>query len=91
MQKPKKEVVAKLDLNPRPGTLYHLDPDGDVAACLRSVGHYSTPRRTRKVLRLGIKRERGYLYYYQTKRAAGVDGPKIVRQLMPQYAASGRS
>jgi hypothetical protein len=57
-------VAARLDFKREPGWLYFVDKAGDLSRCTRAVGHYSEPpKKTEKVVKLGIKKQKGLWYY----------------------------
>ena len=75
----RQKVVATVPtLRRQKRTLYCIDKDGDICAFRQAVGHYSVPTKIRKVLRLGLRKEKGYLYYLNGKN-------QVIQQPMYQF------
>lgn len=74
--------MTTVDLEREPGHLYFIDKDGDLAKRRRNPGHhpkssYNFPNK--KVLKLGIQKRRGYLYF--------LDGQgRVISQPMRQFS-----
>jgi len=59
------ELVKKTDLNRKKGKIYYIDLDGDICEgpmCGIIQRNPTKYRGGEKILKLGIKRESGYLY-----------------------------
>lgn len=94
----KSVIVTQVELRKKPGHLYFIDGDGDIANRKANPGH--TPsgplgvnHPNRKVLKLGIKKQRGWMYYLERVNRKDPSDPRhyVRSQPMRQFVRRNRS
>lgn len=80
----KQEIVAEAELVREGGHLYFLDKQGDISKRKANKGHtpsgpYGENHPIKKVVKLGLEKQPGYLYFLKPK-AGGVQVRRVEMQ-----------